>query len=131
METLQMLKIAEIRVEFSGGGDSGDINDIVFLDVNGNPIEDPGDNVHVKLIQNFAQFDHTGKWEDDAEYKLVPLKAAVEAMFYTIDGFAGLDWCNNDGGQGTMTFEVKGGQLTIKHEVGTNYTATEDHTFEY
>jgi len=105
MLRLRDLGIVSIHVEFSGGGDSGAIDDI---------------NYHLSdsTINNEFVFtvDHA-KLHDDVEtycYKLLE-SGNIE------------DWYNNDGGHGTLSIDTKTGKYAIEVNVEYRSYTTYNH----
>lgn len=76
---LRNMGIEKVRVDFSGGGDSGDIDNVTALDKNDNDVTMPEEYVHQI---------HELVW---------PLLNDGE------------DWWNNDGGNGDFTIHLESG----------------------
>jgi hypothetical protein len=85
---LKDLDIEEIVVEFSGSGDSGDIDEINYNTINGNSI-DVDDLIHTK-IENLA-------WK----------------ILQKIDSVG--DWVNNEGGFGTLYIYTEKSTFTLEY----------------
>lgn len=129
---LKAAGIARVRVEYSGSGDSGSINDVSCFDSSDNelPIE------HIAILwpntHGGQEFDaQTGRWltkrHEDTE---TPLNSALEDVCNSALEVTGLDWYNNDGGQGHLEITFgPDGEPQIELEVGINVTTTEDHAF--
>lgn len=101
-------KIAErgwktVYIAFSGGGDSGSI-----------------DNIDVDEDCNFY-----------AQIKADPLLQEIEDFAYDYLSGTGVDWYNNDGGQGHMEFNVSTVPYTFECSIDVNTTMSENaHTEE-
>jgi hypothetical protein len=104
--------VAVVEVQFDGGGDSGQINSICFVDSSGDEVDIdhcllayPGD-VETISPRDYAE------------------KLAYEALDRTE-----LDFSNGDGGQGTIAM------LTLERiicvEIGINHQSTDDYEFEF
>jgi len=72
------LGVANIRAEFDGQGDSGEVNEILFYDIDGNEIK-----FYSQAIENF-------------------IYDKIDRM---VDSHCG-DWVNNDGGYGYLHISV-------------------------
>jgi len=97
MMQLQDLGVYKIQVEYSGGGDSGGIDDISFLNKEGN---DVSVNSEIKKLI-----------EDLAYKKLNEIE----------------DWWNNDGGYGTMCILVPSGKYDIMNNIRITEVETFEH----
>ena len=78
-----------IHVEYEGGGDSGDITVVEFLDEQGQALSDERDN---NLDNN-----------------------AAESICWSILSKYHGGWENNGGGQGEFSFNLKTGEFTLQH----------------
>ena len=75
---LMDLGVAKIRAEFDGSGDSGEVHEILFYDIDDNEIE-----FYSQAIENF-------------------IYDKIDGM---VDSYCG-DWVNNDGGYGYLNISV-------------------------
>jgi hypothetical protein len=118
---LNLLGANEVVVEFSGAGDSGQIDSVYYLDKNNEPQDIPNDMI-AWTKQTY------GSQEPTTERTL--LQDVIEDLCYrALDG-TGLDWYNNEGGQGRLIIDFKvNPPKTILH-VGINEMITEDHEFD-
>jgi len=129
-------KVQSIRVSFSGGGDSGDID---WVEFSTGVAEDSTENQQRLRDLNFegwrtkASFNESlGRYVDEQELVTMSLRQFVERLTYDALERSGLDWYNNDGGQGALDLEVTdSGELSIELEVGINYVMTEPHSFNF
>lgn len=96
MMHLQDIGVNEVRVEYSGGGDSGGIEDTSFYHRNSNDIGVNGDTLNDKVDPAIKTI-----IEDAAYLKLNEIE----------------DWWNNDGGYGSMTINVPSGEYTINNNI--------------
>ena len=87
----------DVTADFSGGGDSGEITAVYFMDT-----------VWTDL-------------PDDA-------RKAAEALAYHYLERQGLDWYNNEGGQGSIKF-LRDGTVEVSTDI--NVMTTETHNDEY
>ena len=105
MFNIQDLGFDRIKVAYSGGGDSGDIDEIYLL----RP-EDPEDHNEFNNIDGILSED----------IRLAILEFAFSKLNVVED------WWNNDGGYGTMMIQVPSGQYEIDNNV--YYTTTESYS---
>lgn len=93
--------VKTIDIRYSGGGDSGSIEETVALDKKG-VYMDP---------------DTLDRWKEIVE--------ALDAWAYKrLENVEG-DWINNEGGSGTFTIQVPSGEYTLAHSI--NVTQDFDH----
>lgn len=139
---LRLLGVFKVTVDFQGGGDSGEIQQAAFYNAQDQDIT-------MDLMH------YTMAWEETyTEYP--PLTDAISITFPSIRpesvvktrtndlGFeeimqklveqhlesTGLDWYNNNGGQGAFIIDFSTSPPSIKLVVGVNYTSTEEHVFD-
>ena len=112
-----LLKLADlgvtgIKIFYSGGGDSGDIDDIVYTTTKeaafNNIMNLPSHGEDVLYLQNL---------NDELADKIKDF--ANEKILNDIE-----DWWNNDGGYGTMLIKIPSGKYEINNMIYT--TDTED-----
>lgn len=117
---LNLLGVKEVEVEFSGGGDSGQIDSVMYSDTHGDWHQIPND-----LISWTKQ----AYGEQEAKPERMTLNDVLEDLCYRALDKCGLDWYNNDGGQGNLVIDFNETPPEIKLNVSINYTSTEDHEF--
>jgi len=95
--------INKLEINFSGSGDSGDIDDIIYYDINGKH------HYSSEMVQD--------SYINDQEYTLLQ----NDCYEFIDEAIEGADWYNNDGGFGditidldTMTADVKYSQRTVE-----------------
>lgn len=133
---LNGLGVKSIRSEFSGCGDSGAIDYIGFFSINidestGSYVEKKGAKLMVgNTPLNEEEFRKLNEWE---QKNLAPstLYRFIERLTGEALDLVGLDWYNNDGGQGMMMFYVGPDSLVIELEVGINYMETTDYSYRF
>jgi hypothetical protein len=113
-----LLKLADlgvtgIKIFYSGGGDSGALDDIVYTT---KEIEDIDD---INYLENFGN-------------EVVFLKDLDSALNQDIENFATEkilsdieDWWNNDGGYGVMLISIPSGDYKVDNTI--YYTNTEEY----
>lgn len=113
--TSLLLKLADlgvtgIKIFYSGGGDSGDIDDIVYTthkSINFNNINDLDSYGHdVLYLRNL---------DNKLEEKIKDF--ANEEILSNLE-----DWWNNEGGYGSMLIEIPSGKYQINNNIYTTHT---------
>lgn len=99
VEEMLKLAISIIEIEFAGSGDSGNINSITLYDINNNKIS------YQQAIE---------------EYK--DLQKQAEHYAYEYLSGTGIDWYNNDGGQGEIIIDLSTVPFIFNAIVDTNET---------
>ena len=142
---LNMLKVLGghvARVSFSGGGDSGEINDAELLDANMNHISMDGITFEwttttdqwVDAVGEGKQTDalgRTGSWKTVTITETLPIADILKNVTEQMLEYEGLDWYNNEGGQGSLDILLYTTPPTITLNVGINEVVTHDHEFDY
>ena len=128
LTTLSTLGVAKLIVNFSGGGDSGDIDSIDAYNADMNTEIPLTAQIPWSSDENYFNMDE-GTWEKRTKEEVMTLeKIAKELTLQALED-QGLDWYNNDGGQGTLEIDFSTSPPTIQLDVGINYMSTEDHSF--
>jgi hypothetical protein len=125
---LRLLNIKEVRVEFSGGGDSGEISSIDASDGNNNPV-----NIKNEMIEWEAEaqrIKQDNEWVMQTAIKMMSLDDVLNQITLNWLEDSNLDWYNNEGGQGHMTIDFSESPPKFEMYVGVNYIETDDHEFE-
>ena len=124
---LRTLGIQKVVVEFSGSGDSGSIEDVCCTDSQDKEIE-----IKTEEMEWEEQSSrHDGKeWIRETKPVIKKLVDILEQVTCDALEDQGLDWYNNDGGQGNLTIDFRESPPKITLECGLNYTSTEDHEFD-
>ena len=126
--------IRKVVIEFSGSGDSGAIDAVVFYDGDDKRIVNAGQIPGPAYTESYQEYDpesrkyvyRTRKVEANA------LSEVVSAVVYSLLESTNLNWFNNEGGQGSISLEFDNdGKLVFVGEVGVNHMETEDHSFEW
>ncbi|SRR5581483_4333289 len=102
---LQVLKdkgIAHAEVEYDGEGDSGQVNDIRFLDADNAELQ-PAGAVTVSLVG------------DPKPNEYETLQDAVESFVWDLLHAYHSGFENNEGGHGTITIDVAKGSVLLDH----------------
>lgn len=121
---LRLRGAVTVIADFSGGGDSGNINDVFVRNVSGNPVElDSSDEIEITEIHR-----RWGSKEVKKKVKKSLLKAVEYICADAIEA-TGLDWSNNDGGQGELHIDLLTSRITVK--TGVNHTEITEYTHEF
>ena len=111
LPVLRQHGIEHVWVSFAGGGDSGQIDDVEFSPrLTDEALTAPCHRTESAWIG--------GEWRRANGVEDVPLKAAIEDITYDYLEATGVDWYNNDGGQGTLSIGVEAG--TVDMDLSTN-----------
>jgi hypothetical protein len=128
LTTLRTLGVSKLVVTFSGGGDSGDIESVDAYNA--------GQTAAIPLTSQIpwssdeSCFDEEHKtWAEVTKEGLMSIEEIAKELTLQALEAQGLDWYNNDGGQGTLEIDFSTSPPTIQLDVGINYMSTEDHSF--
>lgn len=136
VKLLNELKVKTVLVQFSGGGDSGQIDCIEFYDMDLDTFQGSWKEkqTHVLPVGDVTVEEkgvlRPREWAPRNDRTLSLRKVFDELTGNALD-LSGLDWYNNDGGQGEMVFTVKPDSLAADLSVGINYMETEDYGFRF
>ena len=115
--------VTGIRVHYSGGGDSGCIEDITYTTETLSTDEEKA----FETIDGLSQWNYSSAGGD--------LRALDSGLASDLDDFANdkilgdlEDWWNNDGGYGVMSIIVPSGKYRISNNI--YITHTEEYTHE-
>ena len=98
---LASMGITSVECHYSGGGDSGAVDDITYRKIDG----------------------LTTTFENDV------LQEAIQDLFWeAANTRAGSGWYNNDGGAGTIEWQVPTDD--VNHQHAEYYTATNDYEYD-
>jgi hypothetical protein len=123
IKKLVMSKLAEIGVnkvtiEYSGGGDDGQIDDIVLDD---EALDAAGVNLKLESVMVRAAIPRTeytnGQMRRVDTERDTHLKDVIEELFYLVlSEVDAVDWCNDEGGRGSMVFNVGDSTIEVHHQ---------------
>ena len=109
------LGVTGIKVIYSGGGDSGAIDDIIYTTEKVTCLED---------LENLDQYSEN----------VLNLKDLSTSLYSDIEDFAHSklldnieDWWNNEGGYGTILIAIPSGNYTINNNIYITETETYNH----
>ena len=118
---LNLLGAKQVRVEFQGGGDDGQIEGVYLINNNDDYIDMPDDMIAWTSLTYGNQ---------QSEQKPTKLVDALEDVCQRALDETGLDWYNNDGGQGNLTIDFRETPPKISLYVGINQTTTDDYEYD-
>jgi len=106
-----LLKLADlgvtgIKIFYSGSGDSGDIDDVVYTTTKEVTFYD------IMNLSNYGQEDTLYLATLDGELRDDLIDFANEKILNNLE-----DWWNNDGGYGTMIIKIPSGQYEIANTI--------------
>ena len=106
-----LLKLADlgvtgIKIFYSGSGDSGDIDDVVYTTTKEVTFYD------IMNLSNYGQEDTLYLQNLDGELRDDLIDFANEKILNDLE-----DWWNNDGGYGTMIIKIPSGQYEIANTI--------------
>jgi hypothetical protein len=119
---MKMLGVKEVSISFQGGGDSGEIYSIDTYNMNNESIPIPDDMVSwTKQVYG----------EQVKTQSNISIDKVLDDIGYRVLDATGMDWYNNEGGQGTVHiyFDEELPRIEVNMEI--NVTNTEDHDFTY
>lgn len=118
---LNLLGAKQVRVEFQGGGDDGQVDGVYMLDDKDAYIDVPDDMIAWTTLTYGDQ---------QSEQRQTKLVDALEDLCSRALDNTGLDWYNNEGGQGNLTINFIENPPSIKLNVGINHTTTDDYQYD-
>lgn len=118
---LNLLGAKRVVVEFQGGGDDGQVDGVYITDQNEDYIEIPDDMI-AWTTQTYG--------DQQSEQRQTKLVDVLEDLCSRALDETGLDWYNNDGGQGNLEINFKDNPPSIKLNVGINHRTTEDYEYD-
>ena len=129
LQKLDSLGIAQVHVSFCGSGDSGQIDQIDCLNSQNQAVKIDGQ--MLTWPTTTSQFNHkTRQWDRQVTEDLKGLGDVIEQVTCDALSAEGLDWYNNDGGQGTLNIDLRVDPPTIQVECGINFMHTEEHSID-
>ncbi|VDC50059.1 DUF6878 family protein [Brevundimonas mediterranea] len=113
-------RIARIRVEFDGGGDSGQIESIEAETAQGEDADFPAEVVSLRFDDR-----------SDGERRFIDysLREAVEVLTYDCLGREHSGWENNDGAYGTFVFDVPARTIRLEMNERVTDSLFSEHLF--
>lgn len=125
---LRMIGGVRVVVDFQGGGDSGEVSNAQLFDK------------HEKLIDiTKSKLDWStekdvfkdGVWSTESEQNFVVANDILVQATETMLENEGLDWYNNDGGEGSLTIDLTTEPPTMLLDVNINRMESDNYEFDY
>jgi len=117
VDRLETLGVKKCLVQYSGGGDSGAINEIsAFLT---HAFKDPQDvDELVRSLETDENEIVINVRDRLLGEKTSAFSEQIEQLAYdALDHVDAADWVNNEGGRGTLIIDVESGIIEIEHEM--------------
>ena len=118
---LNLLGAKKVVVTFQGGGDDGQIEEVFMTDNNNAYIDIPNDMIAWTTLTYGDQ---------QSEQRQTKLVDALEDLCSRALDNTGLDWYNNEGGQGHLAIDFRENPPRIMLYVGINTMTTDDHEYD-
>ena len=118
---LNLLGAKQVRIEFQGGGDDGQIEGVYLINNNDDYVDVPDDMI-AWTSQTYGN--------QQSEQRPTKLVDALEDLCQRALDNTGLDWYNNEGGQGNLTIDFRDNPPSIRLNVGINHTTTDDYEYD-
>ena len=118
---LNLLGAKKVVVEFQGGGDDGQVDGVYLYDQNNIDIDVPNDMIAWTALTYGSQ---------QSEQKQTKLVDALEDLCSRALDNTGLDWYNNEGGQGHLAIDFREQPPSIKLNVGINHMTSDDYEYD-
>lgn len=125
---LRTLGVSQVAVEFSGSGDSGNIEGVFCQDANGKFIPLPDATFSWPRTHSMLT---NGDWVRHTKEQDCTLQEILENLTTDALDEQGLDWYNNEGGQGRLTIDFTQSPPKIDLHCELNVTTTEDYDVDY
>jgi hypothetical protein len=126
---LRELGVHELRVTYSGSGDSGCIDNVEVHDQTGKPVELPPTPVPYTFTHTTYDFRAGNYATEVTETKELPLSEAVEQWCYDLleEHYPG--WENNDGADGVIVIDPAKREGRIDHQIFFMHSDLEHRSF--
>lgn len=128
---LKLLGVSEITVGFSGGGDSGSIEDVMAVSADGGGVDLENQPSMSWVKETSTHNRATHRWDKHYVSVDLSLKDILIQMTEQALEEASLDWYNNDGGQGYLAIDFTMSPPDIRLEIGINRIETDQHLFRF
>lgn len=126
---MRTLGVFKVSIEFHGSGDSGNFEEARAVNSEGEEVAISDIKMNWPVRQTVWMANNRPKHTTNLE--LMSLSQIIEHLANGALDREGIDWYNNDGGQGTFTINFKESPPGIYLDVGQNYMETNEYAFEY
>lgn len=103
LNALKKNGVKSVEVQYSGSGDSGQIDDVSDV---------PDD--QIEMHDSSSRFSE-GEWRESVTLEKRPLREAVEWLCYEVLEREHPGWEINEGSNGTLQFDVKEAKIHLTH----------------
>ena len=115
MAALRKAGVAKAVIEYSGSGDSGQVDSVVFFDRNGDGVDTSAKIILDTKVDSPPKDGETA-WTTRVEKREFAIDQAVERYAYDCLGAKVPGWEDNDGGQGRITIFVDDDLVVMEHQ---------------
>ena len=127
MTAMQFSHVAKISINYDGGGDSGGIETLDFLDENGSELEVK--NLQVNIMKKKWVYDkESGGYVESYQPEQTTIEKLAEIIFYDSLNAYHCGWENDGGGFGEFTFRSDGSSFLEHND---RYMDSEESTCEW
>jgi hypothetical protein len=123
MQALRRLSITAVEITYDGGGDSGSVSAIEITPAGTTP-PPLKESVTIKRVMTTYQ---DGEYKHEVRDESVTLEEALDDFVMSSVSQHHPGWENNDGGEGTVTFDVVKDTVNLEHHEF--YTETSRHAY--
>lgn len=125
---LRTLGIQLVTVSFAGSGDSGSVEDVTCTDAQGKSVS--LGNEKMPWPTHSSHFDKDkNAWVQEVKDESKALGDILEQVTYDALEEQGIDWYNNEGGQGSLEIDFSYSPPDIQVNCEVNVVSTEDCSF--
>ncbi len=134
LTALRISGVNYVEVDFQGEGDSGDYGTPWFGMTDEHVAEDAG---KMPLRWPFRQStynrygDSLDKWETVTGVADRTMSEIAQELAQVALDTTGMDWYNNDGGQGSFVIDIRGDKPVIKMHVEINERRVDTYDYDY
>lgn len=125
---LRMIGGVKVVVDFQGGGDSGEVSNAQLFDKHEKTIDITKSKLDWSTEKDVFK---DGVWSTESEQNFVVANDILVRATETMLENEGLDWYNNDGGQGSLTIDLTTEPPTMLLDVNINRMETDNYEFDY
>lgn len=125
---LRMIGGVRVVVDFQGGGDSGEVSNAQLFDKHEKTIDITKSKLDWSTEKDVFK---DGVWSTESEQNFVVANDILVSATETMLENEGLDWYNNDGGQGSLTIDLTTEPPTMLLDVNINRMETDNYEFDY
>jgi hypothetical protein len=127
---LRLNGVSKIVANFSGGGDCGEIESPEFFNAAGEHINLT--DTMLDWVERQSRWDDTHtSWQEYTSYAKKSVSYIAHDIVNQLVDSSGLDWYNNEGGQGCVVIDFLSSPPKVTVEMGINVTTVDEHEFDY